>query len=244
MITYNIKEEVINNNIMASKDSDGFILVPKRKPKNTKSVKIEQPEIPNYPNQKKVLCTKMIKNGQCQYGMKCTFAHSLEEQNVEPLRKKAYTIIKGSALLDDIDLYHDRELFNILRRLTRTCFRCVNKQCTGGYNCNNGAIDEKHTICFDDLMRGKCNRMITKCNKVHLTERNLIPYHSQLLIYNSDLSANTEYKKIMTNNIPKVMDIHDIIKPCKQPDNDSIDSLSDDTKSVDSCQEYILTLKP
>lgn len=229
--------------IMSKPTDDGFILVSKKKLKK-KEINEEPRNTYINVNQKKILCKKIIETGLCKYGKECTFAHSLSEQNIEPLRKRAYLIITSKNSLCDIDLIHDRDLYSTLCRLTRTCYRCENRTCLGGYNCKNGAIDVQHTICHEDMVFGKCPKK-SSCNKVHLTERNLIPFNVQNLIYNGYTCNKNEYINTLINHIPKTIDIQTIIKyEQEQHDLDSFDSLSEDNISNNSCGEYIITLLP
>lgn len=225
---------------------DGFILVSKRKTKKkTSSIELvkknEIYERSYDKKEKKILCKQIIETKSCPYGNGCRFAHSLEEQNVDTIRKRVYSIINGKELLDDIDLVHDIELFETFRTLTRTCFRCGNHTCLGGYNCKNGAIDLQHTICNDDLIYGRCRQ--EGCRKIHLTTRNLIPYNVQKLIYNGNITNKQEYFNTLINHIPRQFDIKTILTPHYVPDLESIGSLSEDEKSNESCNEYIITLQ-
>ncbi len=46
-------------------------------------------------NKKKILCNNYLKGEQCQYGEKCLYAHSIAEQKMDYMRKKAYDIIQN-----------------------------------------------------------------------------------------------------------------------------------------------------
>src|ERR1700722_17114726 len=52
-------------------------------------------------NMKKILCNNMLIRGKCNYGNKCLYAHNIYEQNVDPIRKKAYDIIMNNKMIDD-----------------------------------------------------------------------------------------------------------------------------------------------
>lgn len=121
---------------------------------------------------KKILCNNKLKYGNCNYGSKCMYAHSLSEQHIEPLREKVYNIIKSNTLLDG-QLKNDNELVKTLILLTKVCEECVNKTCPGGYNCKYGACDKKYQICYNDLMFGKCT--VHLCDLVHLSLRGFEP---------------------------------------------------------------------
>jgi hypothetical protein len=102
------------------------------------------------------------------------YAHSLNEQKIEPIRHKVYTILRNDNDIKGLDLMNDDRLFNTLIELTKVCSYCLKKKCPGGYNCRNGAINMKYKICYDDLIYGNCMRY--NCMSIHLTERGLVPY--------------------------------------------------------------------
>ena len=130
-------------------------------------------------NNKRLLCLNTLNNKNiCKYGSKCVYSHSLEEQKVDPLRHKAYTIVKNNFELSNINLVKDKKLFSTLVELTRVCYYCSKNKCTGGYNCRNGVISFKYKVCNDDLLYGNCRKI--KCNGVHLTEKGLTPYYIQM----------------------------------------------------------------
>jgi hypothetical protein len=110
-------------------------------------------------------------NTQCKWGASCSYAHNLEEQQKEPLRKIAYDIITSESNLSYINLETNNNLFNTLLTLTNVCSLCEAKQCQGGYNCSSGAISKQYQICKDDLLSGKCDDPL--CTKKHLTKRGL-----------------------------------------------------------------------
>lgn len=176
-------------------DSEGFVLVGKNKRVMAQSHREKsgtsktQRNISLHTNQinddkhllkKRILCQGMINTGHCSYGSKCTFAHTLDEQHIDPIRKRAYDIIKSSDDLSHIKLSDDEQLFNQLIILSRTCLNCVDHKCLGGYNCNKGAINNEYVVCYKDLVFGNCFRDNTmnisrqhNCQKIHLTERGL-----------------------------------------------------------------------
>lgn len=124
-------------------------------------------------NYKKILCKNINNIGKCIYNNKCLYAHSLEEQNVEPIRVQAYNMIKKNEDLSQIDLSKSKHLYNNLLSLTKECQLCLDKKCTGGYNCKHGVCEKKYMICQTDLNKGTCDG---NCGKKHLTEKGLIPY--------------------------------------------------------------------
>ncbi|ARF09321.1 hypothetical protein Catovirus_2_270 [Catovirus CTV1] len=121
-------------------------------------------------NQKKMLCNNILKNKKCTYGNKCMYAHNLEEQNVDFIKKKAYDILNSSENIN-IDLSKDEKLAKTFLQFTKLCDECKNKVCQGGYNCKYGTIDEKYLICHEDLMNGVCSK--TDCKLIHLTKRGI-----------------------------------------------------------------------
>ncbi len=124
-------------------------------------------------NYKKILCKNINNIGKCIYNNKCLYAHSLDEQNVEPIRKIAYDMIKNNENLSNIDLNKSKHLYNNLLALSKVCSHCEEGICTGGYNCKHGACDKMYVICQIDLNKGTCDN---KCCKIHLTSKGLIPY--------------------------------------------------------------------
>lgn len=169
------------------------------------------------PNKKRVLCYSYVTQGECPYGIKCVYAHTIKEQNIDPLRKKVYDILNSNTPLNDIDFVHDIELYKTFLQLTRTCYGCENNMCVGGYNCKKGAIDLEHTICYDDMYNGECQYGDT-CDKIHLTKRRLVPKTIQLLIMTgySESDKNSYVKKLMnvTRSVtgplrPSVVEQHD-----------------------------------
>lgn len=135
-------------------------------------------------NKKKILCFNILNNKKCNYGNKCMYAHSLTEQKMEPIRHKAYTIIKFAKDLSNIDFIIDPILYDALLQLTKVCSLCNKSQCPGGYNCRNGAVNIKYKVCYDDLVYGNCKKPV--CQAIHLTERSLIPYIKQKNKYNTN----------------------------------------------------------
>ena len=124
-------------------------------------------------NYKKILCKNININGKCIYNNKCLYAHSLDEQNVEPVRLIAYNMIKKSDNLSEIDLSKSKQIYNTLLSLTRICPQCETHTCTGGYNCKHGACNNAYVVCQTDLNKGTCDG---SCGKVHLTKKGLTPY--------------------------------------------------------------------
>lgn len=144
-------------------------------------------------NSKRILCYNYIKNKKCNYGVKCKYAHNLSEQKIDPIRHKVYVMLKNNNNLRKINLTKDKKLFNTMNELTRICYQCIKNKCHGGLNCRNGAININYRICKNDLLYGNCKRL--NCKSIHLTDRKLIPYYSQIR-YNNKSSAKIDLDKI------------------------------------------------
>jgi hypothetical protein len=171
-----------HNSHNSHKNSDKFIT----KSKNDRSKLLDEiePSINKFrkytitDKYKHLLCKNILTHGTCNYGNNCKFAHSLEEQIVEPIYKKVADIVMGDGDLSKINIYTDKELYNILLKKCILCENCNAKLCTGGYNCRNGSLMKKYIICQKDLNEGTCNKL---CKKIHLTERGLIPYMNHII---------------------------------------------------------------
>ena len=139
------------------------------------SESVRKQKIDNY---KKILCKNINNLGKCIYNNKCLYAHSLEEQNVEPIRAIAYDMIKKKDDLSHIDLSKNKHLYNNLHSLSRLCQHCDEGTCTGGYNCKHGVCDKIYAICLTDLNKGTCKGA---CGKIHLTSKGLVPYGDSIV---------------------------------------------------------------
>ncbi len=129
-------------------------------------------------NFKKMICKSIVNNNYCVYGDKCMYAHNLGEQQIEPIRKIAYDMVKNDTNLGNINVNNNMQLYNALKSLTNLCTKCVEKKCTGGYNCKNGACKPEYVICLMDLNKGNCDGT---CDNVHLTNKGFIPFGFQLI---------------------------------------------------------------
>lgn len=212
---------------------------------------VKQPVNDGY---KRILCHNMFTFGICPYNNGCVYAHSLEEQRIDPMRKKVMNIIIPSNSLpnnlEDLNLIYDKDLYNAFQQLTRLCYGCQNNKCLGGYNCKNGASELKYVVCYNDLTFGQCTN--NDCKKCHLTKRGLKPYKLQNMIYNGYSEKNkTDYVTTLVNNVvntnpPIELTQETIQQYCPNnisDDDDSIYSLSEsDVEEVDD--DYILTLIP
>lgn len=131
----------------------------------------------NMDNMKRILCYNIISCGSCNYGNKCLYAHSLNDQIVDPIRKKVYAMITGTEALDSVDLINNQKLYDTMILLCKLCALCNRGICPGGYNCRSGAISMQYKICYDDLIKGACQRV--NCLSVHLTKKGFVPYLKQ-----------------------------------------------------------------
>lgn len=152
----------------------------------------------NKKNLKRILCLNIINGSQCTYGTICDYAHSLSEQQVDKIRHRIYTMIKSTNSLENINLVTDNELLRGLVEMTHLCSACIRKECLGGYNCRNGAMNIDSRICYDDLMSGYCKR--SNCVSVHLTKRGLIPYYQQTNHCFTTYNYNNNYNNLNLSN--------------------------------------------
>lgn len=180
-------------------------------------------------NFKTILCKNITSYGKCAYCDKCLYAHTLEEQNVEPIRKQAYKLIKNTENLSNIDLTKDQQLYENLLTLTKLCQYCEEKTCTGGYNCKHGACDKMYVICHMDLTKGTCDN---KCGKKHLSKKGLIPYCVKVVKnlktavnIPSATIINDDFFKRLEENITNVKSTNDL-------EWDDIDDTNDMNKIV------------
>ncbi|AYV84751.1 MAG: hypothetical protein Hyperionvirus37_4 [Hyperionvirus sp.] len=203
-------------------------------------------------NMKKVLCNNVLIAQTCHYGDKCMYAHSLEDQNVEGVRRKAYDILEG---VEKINYKPDRELSKTLLQLTKICEACCKNKCPGGYNCKYGVFDKKYQVCEDDLRYGICYN--TMCNNIHLTNRGLIPLnsigkHEPIKIIKVDRSKNVsvpdgtllsdDFFQNLKENSKNSYDIDDSSEDESMNDDDRgriKEFLDCDSDSDKSCDESI-----
>jgi len=169
-------------------------------------------------NKKRLICFSMINNEECLYDDRCIYAHSLEEQLIDPARKTIYKIVLDEHLMNTFPsfVYETEYVYNQLMFVTYLCKKCKDNKCTGGYNCKHGANLNELKICRNDLMAGQCTNdtfvmVISKSiiDKIldgatydvakyvacrdghHLTHRGLVPYN--------------KYKQQLENNNKKTL---------------------------------------
>lgn len=149
----------------------------KRKKKSVSDVDSFLSREPPQPfqNKKKILCNNILKDKHCTYGSKCLYAHSIADQCVEEIRKRAYGIIRDEFDLSYLDLNTDEnvELLKTLTLFTKYCPDCIDGKCPGGANCKYGVYDKTLQVCYDDMYYGNCKK--EKCSHVHLTRRDFKP---------------------------------------------------------------------
>lgn len=156
----------------------------------------------NNNNNKRILCMSIISSKYCIYGPQCSYAHSLDEQRVFSLRKKAYNIILDNSDLSKINLYENNDLYNELNTLSNLCSLCDKNKCTGGYNCKYGVFNCKYQICLDDLNFGICKHK--NCQRIHLTNRNLTPYNIIKKIKKKENNIFLKNKKLLTDDYSNI----------------------------------------
>jgi hypothetical protein len=199
-------------------------------------------------NHKKILCNNIISDNECPYGTKCLYAHSMEEQNVDDLRKKAYDMILKDDDLSSIDLKSNYELYETLLELTHVCENCVKHRCTGGYNCKYGVYDEQYQLCKTDIVFGDCDG---NCGNIHLTSKGLKCYnkHRKSIItemselnYYDDTEDDNDTWQIPKSNIPNTsLDFLRIVSS-SNTDNEFISfAMRPTTKNDDDCNVSIFS---
>jgi len=130
----------------------------------------------NSNNLKKLLCNNYLEYGKCNYGNKCLYSHSLNEQKVESIRENIYKLLNDylegntidQLIIDEIN--DNKEFQKSLLQLTKICNDCLLKKCPGGYNCKHGTINEKYQICYNDLTN-EC--LDATCTMIHLSKFNI-----------------------------------------------------------------------
>ena len=100
-------------------------------------------------NYKRLLCKNMVRDKYCKYGTKCLYAHSLDEQKIDPLRQQLYEYQKTLRLPENIEKETIDKLYLEAIILSKVCDRCSSGCCIGGHNCRNGAVDVDHIIALE-----------------------------------------------------------------------------------------------
>lgn len=189
-------------------------------------------------NLKKILCNNILKYKKCTYGNKCMYAHSLEEQNVDNIKKRAYDILRSENIMD-IDLSKEDKLAKIFLQFTKICPDCKNKVCPGGYNCKYGAMDEKYIICYDDVTLGNCRK--ENCNYIHLTKRGIKPISHNVIKQPSRIENNFKRNFQLTNisNGTVLNDDFFVSLGLNKNNSSDVDSDGESMESIEKIKEYL-----
>jgi hypothetical protein len=155
-------------------------------------------------NVRRMLCQNVIKDGSCSYGNKCMYAHTLDEQNIDPPRKQVWNILLSTNSLESIDLQKNYQLYQCLEQLTKLCKQCDKNECIGGYNCDHGVFSEKYQVCQRDLDYGDCKD--DTCRLVHLTSRGMKPWFNRTVKTTpfAALSSITSLSALQLQIMPKI----------------------------------------
>ena len=187
----------------------------------------------NNNNLKKLLCNNYLEFGKCNYGNKCLYSHSLNEQKVDIIRKNIYKLLNDYINNNEIDnnfiteINDNREIQKSLLQLTKICNECLLGKCPGGYNCKHGAINDKYQICYNDLI-DEC--LETTCPMIHLSKFNInINKKKTKINYQID---NQIVGKLLTDMFFKSKQFDD-----KSITSESSDSISD--TSFDRINNYL-----
>lgn len=199
-------------------------------------------------NKKRLICFSIINNEFCSYYDKCTYAHSLAEQIIDTDKYAIYCIVLDETLMEVAKRDNLAAVYKQLIFMTSICEACLDKKCTGGYNCKNGVHDTSLKICKSDLLTGQCfNNVIdieisagildkitdiTKptsykgcINGHHLTSRNLTPYFKYI--------HQIDYQKRNNYQSTRCIDIEQVYKFMKISDYDIYDK-DESSESTDS----------
>lgn len=174
----------------------------------------------NRNNQKKLICYSVINRSICKFEGKCTYAHSLKEQEIGYARKFIYQIILDEKMMDFFSLSNPKtvDLYVDLMSCVRLCEKCSRGKCTGGYNCIKGVCSPSLLVCCKNLIGGSCHNKLTQLNidkevlnKIdnivspetymgcpnghHLTTRGLMPFKKYCAVKEASKTEN-----IITNN--------------------------------------------
>lgn len=238
------------NNFNKMVDKDGFILIQhknrKQRKRNNdkKEIKYDSYQPIEYPNKKRILCNNMFLIGNCSYGSKCVYAHSIEEQRIDPIRKDVYAFIEKISCCTQSELtklfytlkeQYSNELFITLSQLSHLCYGCVNKKCLGGYNCKNGALDEKYLVCYEDLFLNGCTN--DKCTMHHLSKYIISQQQN-----NANKQNNDELQECNEHYNYNQQDDYDQYDDNEKNEVGSLCLSEVSNSDTDSCDDIILTL--
>lgn len=172
-------------------DNDGFIIAGCKKRRQYTNNQVQR-DI----SIKRILCQNMNKYGTCSYNDKCMYAHNLKEQVKDYEKEFIYDLLEMIIKKIDVSKYikqieQNEKLKKSLITFTRVCFGCKNKTCFGGYNCKNGAIDERYVVCYDDLI-GNCRNI--NCSKIHLSKYGLVYLDHEYNMRKNNRNTNNDNK--------------------------------------------------
>jgi len=193
-------------------------------------------EIRTVRTKKRLLCFSMTKNKPCNYGIECSYAHSLNEQIIDSDRLELFRMILSSEKVMPLD----SSKYKALISFTYGCKKCQENICSGGYNCKYG-VSQILKVCRNDLMTGNClnelesvnvpNEMAKKlgfkqhtnaqaCSEGHhLTLRGLLPYSKHL--QNQEVIKN----KYIPNRIINPFMINKSISDTESSDDDELNDI-------------------
>ncbi len=189
-------------------------------------------------NIKRMLCKNIIKGGECGYGNKCKYAHTMSEQLIDSNRKQAWDILLSDDNLENINLQQNYQLYQILEEFTKSCKQCCNNECIGGYNCDHGVFDKKYQICQQDLNYGMCKNEM--CELVHLTKRGLKPWYTK----KQTIPQNLNFQKIKGTLLSEQFFINSLHNTNTE-DNEILSNFSDSSDEEedyeDECNQSIFS---
>lgn len=190
---------------------------------NTVIENISVPYTPVFSSKKRLICFSIINNSLCKYNSTCTYAHSISEQKIDLDRLLTYQILFDKNLSNmkfaksSEKIEFNEEIYKNLMLATSICNKCINGNCTGGYNCRNGICHQSIKICKSDFLSGDCVNSV--CNIIvpddiiskisfdkfekpaqyigcinghHLTSRGLNPYYKY--IHQKEVSKKKIYQ--------------------------------------------------
>lgn len=211
---------------------DGWITVKKKgckilKPKPTDTII----------NNKKILCKNIITIGSCNYGNKCHFAHSIDDQKLDHVRLLAYNAIRFDTDLSNYNRHLHINFYETLLILTKICDNCILNKCSGGYNCKFGACRTEYQVCKSDLQFGRC--INENCILIHLSKKGL-PKMTELNIPIGHLLTYEYFSR--DNSLEFDINMNSKMLSNGTSECDNISDIADDVRSVDSCDQSIFLL--
>lgn len=111
-------------------------------------------------NGKKLMCRSMTAHKYCIRMHDCSYAHTLEEQQLDPAKLLTIQLMLNREMIHPV--HQIDRIYQESLSMSRLCDGCHNGDCTGGYNCRNGACHRELLVCCDDIYNQSCTRMIIK----------------------------------------------------------------------------------